>query len=150
MTNVLSTKLTQGQEHELGCLLVGPQPTYGKGRVRIQSELVRRGLARFASIPDGGDFCVITEAGRVFVADAPLGTTWKPAGADRFVLQREGAPTSWVVRKKDGHWWYAFDGTRPLGLGKRVRVFATSDKARRAVRLHLESLESLESTGGTS
>lgn len=150
MTNVLSTKLTPGQQHELGCLLVGPQPTYGKGRARIQNELVRCGLARFASIPDGGDFCVITEAGRAFLADAPPGTAWKFAGRDCFVLQREdGSPTGWVVRKKDAH-WYAFDGTRPLRLGKRVRVFATSDKARRAVRLHLESLESLESTGGTS
>lgn len=65
-------KLTSGQRKELRQLAGGPQPTFGYGRVHIQNNLVRKGLARYidtagqmvgAEAPEI-DRCEITEAGR--------------------------------------------------------------------------------------
>jgi hypothetical protein len=63
-------KLTEARERELLYMTVGPQHTFGAARARVQNTLVRAGLARFASIPDGGDYCVITDAGRALLVSS--------------------------------------------------------------------------------
>lgn len=73
--------MTPPQRRELGRLAEGPQRTYGRGRARVQNNLVRRGLARFVDAPgvaprrksiaeifasygNDCDWCEITRAGR--------------------------------------------------------------------------------------
>jgi hypothetical protein len=53
---------TEPQVRELLLLFEGPQPTYGKGRARVQNQLVSWDLAFFSS-DSLEDLCVITEAG---------------------------------------------------------------------------------------
>lgn len=61
------TRLTKAQLDELKRLAHGPQPSYGKGRVRVQNNLRRYGLAAIQH--DGGRFvCWITKAGREYLA----------------------------------------------------------------------------------
>lgn len=55
------TQLTEPQQEELRRLGREPQGTFGKGRARVQNNLVALGLAR---LEDDGYRCVITDAGR--------------------------------------------------------------------------------------
>lgn len=54
--------LTSGEWDELGRLAKEPQATYGKGRTRIQTRLVRFGFAHRHDTADG-ERCEITDAG---------------------------------------------------------------------------------------
>lgn len=56
------TKLTKTQHEELKRLAKEPQPSYGKGRVRVHNNLRRLGLAIIYH--DNGFECRITAAGQ--------------------------------------------------------------------------------------
>ena len=61
-----AVKLTRDQLAELKLLACAPQPSYGKGRVRVHNNLRRHGLA---SIDHSDGFvCRITPAGHAFLA----------------------------------------------------------------------------------
>lgn len=73
----MSAKLTKPQRQELARLAYERQSTYGKGRARVQNNLVSAGLARYGNV-DGSpvrlswaDFCEITEAGRRALSSTP-------------------------------------------------------------------------------
>lgn len=62
-----AVKLTKAQLDELKRLAMGPQPSYGKGRVRVHNNLRRYG---FATIDHYDGFvCTIAPAGRAFLAE---------------------------------------------------------------------------------
>lgn len=69
-------KLTPGQRTELRQLAGGPQPTYGSDRVRIQNNLVRKGLARY-----------IDTAGQMVGAEAPEIDRCEITGTGRAALK---------------------------------------------------------------
>lgn len=77
-------KLTKAQLDQLRLLGREPQSTFGSGRVRVQNNLVAKGLARYVDekgqpiratlsgyCPESwlADRCVITEAGRARLAE---------------------------------------------------------------------------------
>lgn len=64
-TLATSIKLTKAQLDELKRLANEPQPSYGKGRVRVHNNLRRHGLAE-THYSDGFK-CSITQAGRDFL-----------------------------------------------------------------------------------
>ena len=59
-------RLTRDQLAELKRLATAPQPSYGKGRVRVHNNLRRHGLATIDH--SDGFVCRITQAGREFLA----------------------------------------------------------------------------------
>lgn len=62
-----AVKLTKAQLAELKRLATGPQPSYGKGRVRVHNNLRRHGFAR---IDHSDSFvCTITQEGRAFLTE---------------------------------------------------------------------------------
>lgn len=68
----MKIQLTRAQLDELKRLAREPQPSYGKGRVRVHNNLRRHGLVTIDH--DDGFVCTIAQAGRDFLATKTIDT----------------------------------------------------------------------------